>query len=219
VANGFAGGDYSRTAGLTGDGTSYLDSGRAGDDDPQNDRHRAMYVTVTPSLTSRAYMGHTNGTTQFDDIYHASNGFSYIRSLTSGPAYNGANETGFIGYSRASSATVDFEVFSSSATDWPHSSVTPLASNALVFGSNEPGGPGRFTDATIAFYSIGTSIAFYSIGTSINLAQLDTRVSNLIASTNLYLDIGLNPDNYDQRKTQVVLRAEVIGTRLKPVVL
>lgn len=205
VANGFAGGDYSRTAGLTGDGTSYLDSGRAGDDDPQNDRHRAMYVTVTPSLTSRAYMGHTNGTTQFDDIYHASNGFSYIRSLTSGPAYNGANETGFIGYSRASSATVDFEVFSSSATDWPHSSVTPLASNALVFGSNEPGGPGRFTDATIAFYSIGTSI---------NLAQLDTRVSNLIASTNLYLDIGLNPDNYDQDTINYIYNAYKAGGSL-----
>jgi hypothetical protein len=171
---GWASGDYDRATGLTGNPTAslYLDSRRAGDDDLQNDRHRAAYVTVTPSLASKAYMGHTNGTNQFDDIYHA-NGVSYIRSMTTGPAYNGTTETGFIGYSRDSSATVDFEVFSASATDAAYTSTTPLTSNVLVFGSNESGGPGRFTDATIAFYSIGTSL---------DIAKLDTHISSYVTA-------------------------------------
>jgi len=48
VADGFVEGDYTRggaTPGLKGDGTSYLDSGRADDADPQDDAHRCAYVS------------------------------------------------------------------------------------------------------------------------------------------------------------------------------
>jgi hypothetical protein len=48
VADGFVEGDYTRggaTPGLKGDGTSYLDSGRANNADPLNDRHYSVYLT------------------------------------------------------------------------------------------------------------------------------------------------------------------------------
>jgi hypothetical protein len=51
VADGFVSGDYTRggaTPGLKGDGTSYLDSGRAGDDDPLED-HQACMVILGPA--------------------------------------------------------------------------------------------------------------------------------------------------------------------------
>jgi hypothetical protein len=175
VANGFVEGDYDRQNGLTGDGaTTYLDSGRAGDDDPQDDRHRAAYVTATPpGLTTGTYMGHSNGVDQFDLLFYFSDGYSYACGLTTGAFYEGFTGTGLVGYSRASSEAVDYKVFSDSATGVAHPSTTPLTSNALVFGSNDLGGPDRFTDATIAFYSIGTSL---------DLALLDTHVTNLITA-------------------------------------
>jgi hypothetical protein len=43
--NGFLAADYDRGTGLKGDGTSYLDSGRANNADGQNDNHNAVFVS------------------------------------------------------------------------------------------------------------------------------------------------------------------------------
>jgi hypothetical protein len=171
--NNFTASDYNRETGLVGDGsTTYLDSNRVGTADGQNDRHRSLYVTASPSTSPHAYMGHTNtGSSQFDDIYNAST-TSYIRPCTSGGSLNSATGTGLLGYSRTSSASVDYIIFSSSSGS-STASVAPLASTALIFGSNEAAGPGRYTDARLAFYSIGESL---------DLAALDARVSALITA-------------------------------------
>jgi hypothetical protein len=174
---GWASGDYDRATGLTGDPAArlYLDSNRAGTADGQNDRHRALYVTAAPSTAAHAYMGHTNYPTlpsQFDDIYNAGAN-SYIRPCNTGGAVSGTTASGLAGYSRTASASVDYIIFASVVTGLAFASTAPLPSNALVFGSNESGSPGRFTDATIAFYSIGSSL---------DLAKLDSHVTAYVTA-------------------------------------
>jgi hypothetical protein len=105
------------------------------------------------------------------------------------------NGTSF-NYMRASGTEASASVASTSATS---------GTNHFVFGINLAGTASFKTSATLAFYSIGTSI---------NLAQLDTRISNLIASINLYLDIGLNPDNYDQDTINYIYNAYKAGGSL-----
>ena len=172
--NNFVDADYNRETGLKGNGsTKYLDSGRAGTADDQNDRHRALYVTTTPSSASKAYMGHSNGTSEFDDIFHAGV-TSYIRACTAGGLGQAASATGFIGYSRTSGTAYDWIIFASASTGATAASVSPQSSNALVFASNETAGAARHTDARLAFYSIGESIS--------DLALLDARVTALVTS-------------------------------------
>ena len=172
--NNFVDADYNRETGLKGNGsTKYLNSGRAGTADDQNDRHRALYVTTTPSSASKAYMGHSNGASAFDDIYHAGVG-SYIRPCTAAGAANGVSATGFIGYSRASGTAYDWIIFASASTGATAASVAPQSSNALVFASNETAGAVRHSDSRLAFYSIGESIS--------DLASLDSRVTALVTA-------------------------------------
>jgi hypothetical protein len=55
VADNFVSGDYTRggaTPGLKGDGTSYLDSGRANDADPQDSKHLAFFADVDSELVT-----------------------------------------------------------------------------------------------------------------------------------------------------------------------
>jgi len=114
--------------------------------------------------------------------------------------------TGFYGQSRSDSSSVTARV---SSTSYPLSipSTTVVPMPIFLFATNLDGGyPYQEFDGRIAFYSIGTKIN--------NLAQLDTRVSNLIASINLYLDIGLNPDNYDQDTINYIYNAYKAGGSL-----
>ena len=172
--NNFVDADYNRETGLKGNGsTKYLNSGRAGTADDQNDRHRALYVTTTPSSASKAYMGHSNGASAFDDIFHAGV-TSYIRACTASGLGQAASATGFIGYSRTSGTAYDWIIFASASTGVTAASVSPQSSNALVFASNETAGAGRHSDSRLAFYSIGESIS--------DLALLDTRVTALVTA-------------------------------------
>jgi hypothetical protein len=172
VADGFASGDYSRTAGLTGDGaTTYLDSNRANDADPQDSKHIAFYAA--------------------DD---AASGVGYMGSLTRSPSVlptqlfsgtgvvrgyvNNAVETtrsysgGFAGTQRLDESTVETRAngvtLQASTTSSGGNSY-----NTFVFCRNDDGTPGAFADSTIAFYSIGTSLS---------LEDLDTAVTNLITA-------------------------------------
>jgi hypothetical protein len=111
---------------------------------------------------------------------------------------------GLLGVSRSGAANYIARIEGSDTTI-NAASIGASPDNLFVFARNVGGSPNQTTDATIAFYSIGTSI---------NLAQLDTRVSNLIASINLYLDIGLNPDNYDQDTINYIYNAYKAGGSL-----
>jgi hypothetical protein len=179
----WASGDYSRTAGMTGNGiTLYLDTNVANDSDfggsvadPQNDHHLAVFQT-SPQIGNPKYIAGRGivdaGTTTLVGVASATNKL-YTRSRNSvdngGAA--GLSATGLLGMSRSASDNYDVRV-NSNASNTVQDSQTPLAGNIWVFRSNNVGA-GSSYDGTLSFYSIGTSL---------DLAKLDTAVTNLLTA-------------------------------------
>ena len=174
VANGFVEGDYSRTAGLTGDGaTTYLDSGRAGNADPQNDQHMSVYHSAIGdpgggSLGSGAGVGGATNlaagaTGQYGSRHRSAN--FYGSGVTP--------SAGFFGASRESSSAyvMRYDGVNDAVSI---ASQTPYPNTYFVFARNDSS-PGleAFSNSTIAYYSIGTSLS---------LEALDTAVTNLLTA-------------------------------------
>jgi len=176
VADGFVAGDYTRggaTPGLKGDGTSYLDSGRANDADGQNDQHLSVYLSSSPSATSillgsRIPPFDETGSSQL--VFVTGQPYQYRIHTTTGSYVTGTASTGFFGAARSESSA---NVARYNGTDFSSSEVseTPNTENLLVY-NRQPSGP--ITDARLAFYSIGTAIS--------DLALLDARVTALITA-------------------------------------
>jgi len=169
VADGFVEGDYSRTAGLTGDGTSHIDSGRSSDDDPAADCHLAVFSTSPPSGNIAMYVG--GQVSQPYDIYRSNTDMQFRNGGTQVASGLGLS-TGLIASTRNAADSFSIRVAGTTTTA---ASVarTPNDVNMFVFARNAPGGTDFISDATIAFYSIGTSLS---------LADLDTAVTNLITA-------------------------------------
>ena len=173
--NNFVSGDYNRKNGLTGNGTNkYLNSNRNNNADPQNSQHLSVYVSTasTSGANFPNYIACGADNTGASVIGRLNNNGNFnIRSR------NGSNEspthvTGFVGISRAASATFTFRA-SSTNTIFTRTSQTPFNGNIGVFidGVN-------FAGTT---FNTGT-ISFYSIGESLDLALLNTRVNTLISA-------------------------------------
>lgn len=173
TAYGFVEGDYDRE-GLAGDGTSYLDSGRAGDDDLQDDCHAAVFVQVVPTNNAR-YLGAVAsaptrrtvqiGTTGGNDFHALSNGSDLY-------GYGDGYKTGLLAASRASGSGYT-GIRNGSTTPVTASSTARIADNVIVFGENANGVAASFTNATLAFYSLGSSL---------DLAKLDSHVSAYVTA-------------------------------------
>ena len=207
VADGFVEGDFSRTAGLTGDGTSYIDSGRAASDDPLNDAHIAVFLTSGKSASAVRYAGITDLTspaTSFmlydDDVLTG----GYINSAT---ITDVANKTAInlIGATRGSSSEQTAYVDGSSVTQ-ANSSIRASDLNSYVFCRNLNGSANLFADVTIAFYSIGTSLS---------LADLDTAVTNLINRLKFAILVGENPSGLDPDTIDYIVRGYEAGGTLE----
>jgi hypothetical protein len=152
------------------------------------------YAT-TPAQNITAFRGIANGNLSI-----------FNNSLAGVEAGSGrGNVINFHGQSRSDSSSVTARV-SNTSHPLSFSSTTVVPMPLFLFATN--------LNNSGTFGGFDGRIAFYSIGTSINLAQLDTRVSNLIASINLYLDIGLNPDNYDQDTINYIYNAYKAGGSL-----
>ena len=73
---------------------------------------------------------------------------------------------------------------------------------------------GRQTEAnTFGFYS-DARLAFYSIGESLDLALLDTRVTALVQRIQLFLSTGLDASCYDDATVAYLLAAHKKGATL-----
>jgi len=178
VADGFVEGDYSRTAGLTGDGsTTYLDSGRANDDDLQDDNHLAVYITE--AVSSNEVFAGVISTTNFcarqlnwrstNNVRGFANSISYLQSAI----YSGS--ASLVGVSRANGTQQSLRVDGTTTTGDVDSADLPQE-NVYIFARNDDDVATSLSDATLAFYSIGTDIG------SDGLADLDTAVTNLITA-------------------------------------
>ena len=160
----FVSGDYNRETGLVGNGTSkYLDSNRAGNADPQNSFHTAVYL----STTSDVYVA-AAGPSGSGMMTLATSG-ARNRSGTAVSFSSTATAPTLVGHSRADASTVSV-IANGTVASGANASNTPSSGNILL--------PGYIY---LPLYS-SNRMAFYSIGESLDLADLDARVSALVTA-------------------------------------
>jgi hypothetical protein len=167
--NNFVSGDYSRTLGLTGDGsTKYLNANRNNNADPQDSRHIYARVTGAQSVTG-SYIA-SGGTAGGTLMRHSTSTALQIRCSSAGGSVTTASyPTGGYGVARTNGTTVN-TLAASSAASQSLASATPTSAAMTVFANNTPG---QYSNARISFYSIGEYLV---------LATLDARIATLMAS-------------------------------------
>jgi hypothetical protein len=176
--NNFVSGDYSRTTGLVGDGsTKYLDSNRAENADPQDSHHMSFYVTEVATSGSFPMLGESSvaASTSLTGIYFylSSPPYKYnLRSRNIGGVSErlGDANTKFVAINRSSSTQFTARADTSTAT-FNVASTTPKSDTYYIYSRNAGAidNPGN------------QRMAFYSIGESLDLALLDSRVTQLMA--------------------------------------
>ena len=170
----FVAADYNRKTGLKGDGsTKYLDSNRTNDADPQNNRHKAAFVTSSQTSTFGAFLGGGISTDDGADYIGfnppASQAVSRCLVNTSDGILGAPSAlTGFFGTARSNASSYSFRFNGNT------NSVATLPSSAPTTGMVNV-----FRRDSAAPASANSPIAFYSIGESLNLAFLDARVAPL----------------------------------------
>ena len=174
----FVSGDYNRKTGLVGNGSSkYLNSNRNNNADPQDNKHLGVYVSTGDSASSGFpyYVG--GGSTGFVAIYRLAESNIlgvYLSTPTGSVQISGqGNTTGFKGASRSNSSQISVRT-SLNTTNYSQNSAAESATvNTAIFAGNYANVVADYTNARLAFYSIGESL---------NLALLDARVTALITA-------------------------------------
>jgi hypothetical protein len=167
----FVSGDYSKTSGLVGNGsTKYLDSNRAGNADPQDDNHMAMWVSDVGTTATQSFVGSV-ATVETYFFKNSSGGTGYLNNNAStGVTAQYPGNGSLLGMSRSQAS--EFLVRLNGAIVTRVSASTGVNSiDAFVFARNSNGTALGHVDSTLAFYSIGESL---------DLALLDARVSALM---------------------------------------
>lgn len=182
--SGFLDADLDRGIGLTGNGSSkYLNSNRANNAESQNDKSLAAYISSlsTSSGSNRWSIG-DDGTSVLGQG-PADKHYGRINDAYTSFPGSDSPESGFVGVNRSDSATKTLRL---GGTDYSiaAASATPSTANLFIFRRNEPGIPG-YSDATLAFYSIGSAT---------DLALLDARVSTLMADLRAIEEAGFDRD-------------------------
>jgi len=175
---GFNSGDYSRTLGLKGDGTSkYLNSNRNNNADPQDNKHISVYCTSSNTKDGPRHLIGT-GAGPGGSIISSNQTQDFFRINCQNPVIpNTIPLLGLAGASRSSSASfIKRANQNSQVIIFP--STTPN-DNPLQVLANPP--LTNFGDARISFYSAGESI---------DLALLESRVASLMSNllTNICSD-------------------------------
>jgi hypothetical protein len=197
--SGFLAADFDRGIGLTGDGSSkYLDSNRANNADGRDDQHMGVYITSPNMQNVGIYIGSdpssTVGANQISVVGTLTPGalFSYSR-IVSGPEYDAtegeADQIGLSAISRSESDSYYLRTTGQSLQK-TRTSATPSSSDIFVFDRGPSGGAAP-TDATISFYSIGSSLGS---DPAAGLAALDARVSTLMADLRAIEEAGFDRD-------------------------
>tara|TARA_R110000868_G_scaffold250282_2_gene506758 strand:+ start:17500 stop:18405 length:906 start_codon:yes stop_codon:yes gene_type:complete len=196
----FVSGDYSRTTGLVGNGTTkYLNSNRNNNADVATNHHISIYYTRLSTTNNEILMGYrpagidTGG--KWTGLRIAASAAPLASSFASIPnadvnqsgAVVALNSTTFQGLSRTGTANYTSRAVGANVTQ-TSTSTTAASGSIFVFALNNGGTPSGFTTSRASFYSIGESV---------DLALLDSRVATLISNSAFAINTGLNPLNYD----------------------
>jgi hypothetical protein len=175
----FVSADYNRETGLKGNGTTkYLNSNRAGNDDPQDNAHLSVYTTQRDGGASNNLLGYYKSTSpaQLSIVYTNNintNAIFYprLQSATGPSIYSGNTVPELLGVNRSSSTQIN-AVWAATSATYSYNSLSPVALNHYLFAYNQNG--------TSAQSFAKNRLSFYSIGESIDLSLLRTRVSTLM---------------------------------------
>lgn len=170
----FVAGDYSRTTGLIGNGsTKYLNSNRSNNSDPQNNQHLAVYQTeATAGTLFEGWIG-TGNVSARSQVFRnsgAGNVTTFFRSRNDiGSTVSAASSSvGLKGLSRSISSSVAARAEGSNYT-LNHVSAAPTSASISVFGLG-------VSDKA------ASRLSFYSIGESLDLEMLDARLATYMSS-------------------------------------
>lgn len=168
--NNFVSGDYNRKTGIVGNGsTKFIDANRAGNADGQNDIHVSVYASALPTGgNTGTYYGLLS-----NDLVQGNNTSNAFRSrgVFQTAAAGWLTATGFAGTSRTGSTAWTYRFSGTTYTGNTNGSGSASTQDFYVFArNNDTLGTSLYTNARLAFYSIGSSLT---------LATLDTRVSTL----------------------------------------
>ena len=165
---GFGSGDYSRTAGLTGNfSTKWINTNYGHSTDPQNDFHMAFGGTAVVGWM----IGRGLGNQPIDSaIYVTGQAPSNVNISARGQASRPISGSTFFGGSRSSSG--EMTSFTSAGGIQSHAvaSGAPLSGNVFVFATN-------FFNNGTPYNVTGCRCYFYSIGRALNVAALYERVA------------------------------------------
>jgi hypothetical protein len=168
--NNFVSGDYNRKTGLVGNGsTKYLTVTNAATP-LQNSSHQSAYITGLVSQSVGGFMVHiaewpTAGTAGRTQLATNTNE-TFTRSREGTGNAVAATSTGFLGTSRAASASYTLRRAGASSTVTEASTGAP---SQTIYAFCNPG-LAQFSDGRLAWFSVGESLG---------IALLDTRVSAL----------------------------------------
>jgi hypothetical protein len=160
----FVSGDYNRETGLVGNASSkYLDSNRNNNAQALGSQHMAFYAS-TADTGSGMYLGVTTS-----DLIQRASSFNFrSRSVSLN-----LDNTGFAGFQGVNRSSTTAWLGRGNGADTTGSTTTvsgsPTNANIFIYCRNNSG-PQLYSNARLAFYSIGDSL---------DLALLDTRVTNL----------------------------------------
>jgi hypothetical protein len=165
--------NYDRKTGLAANGTNnYINSGRAGNADPQNNTHCAVNVHTANSTGANAAYAGDRGSVAGAMNIGVTTSSAFFRCRAAGAAtFAGAQgATGLIGVNRSSSTAFVYRI-NNNTTSVTATSDGVSTFNAFIFARNNGSGAEFLTNGRINFYSIGQSL---------DLALLDARVTTLI---------------------------------------
>lgn len=215
-----ASGTYSRVTGLKGDRAAmYLSTNRASSADPQNNLHFSVYLTSAGTSTvdrthiATRYSGVANS--DFSDIFSSSINQLLMRSRNANGTLNSntfsspaGSTVGLLATTRSASGSFTLRYNSQSVlvSGAPENiSYSPLANSNFALYARPQTPPILYSDARIAFYSIGESL---------DLALLDARVDRLINDIAFFINTGLSPTAYDIDTLKYVNRGYAAGGSL-----
>jgi hypothetical protein len=185
--NGFDNTDYDRGGiGLKGNGSSkYLNSNRANNADPPTHNHNAVYITAAALVATANHLTSDNYATGGNSLAK-SNTSGVVRNRTSNAYFSsGAGvATGLFAVSRSSSSLIDV-LASGVFTEGISSAYTSPVTSSNLYLFRAASGTAYPSDATIAFYSIGSAT---------ELALLDARVSTLMSDLRAIEEVGFDRD-------------------------
>jgi hypothetical protein len=177
--NNFVSGDYSRTTGLQGDGsTKYINSNTLATETGTNDCHLSVYEPQLHNNGSNfcGVIGYQDLNGTYNNAWQLAyqyGGLYVPRAKDFNTFYEYVTVPGFSGLSRNNSANFTFRFSSQSQTKTATSSAPPFLTPLYVMAQNHYGvGPELHTNGKLSFYSIGASL---------NLVNLESRVKTLVS--------------------------------------